>query len=384
MQKEIYNSLFDRSKLISAVETPWRIGSDANIDTSPKPLGDPRIARLSQLPENFTTVIGGLCSIFSGDLLSKDTNRQAAKVIRLDQIVEAVGTLPGKPSFIIIEDSFFENLTGINRTQFQQQGKTAALRIEKWLRLINPNFTELYFAFTSNVQLDKGLKDLVGYFATDIIKNPNFTKIAAAPVLLMYSGFWPKLLNSLGFIPSSDVVCIEPINHFVDDRKLPGNLTGAYWDFLDWLKDNPYGSQESINANIGIAGFQESITVDGTQRRSRMLPFTQVPNTLNYQNWTIENLIENLDQFPFPLKNNPIFISAVNWGIFDQDIYQNLVMLANSEFNYYCQRKDTPKLERNELWAEGLKSQAKQLNYDKLVLLANKTSRIIQQVMEDL
>jgi len=272
MQKEIFNTLFDRSKLERATSQPWRIGSDALIDTSSQPLGDPRISRVSQLPENPSTIIGGLCSIFSGDLIGQDTNPQTANIIRLDQIVEAVGTLPGKPSFIIIEDSYFENLTGIRQEKFQEQGKKAATGIEKWLRLINPDITDLFLAFTSNAQLDKELKDLVGYFSSDVIKNPNFSKIQAAPVLLMYTGFWPQLLNQLGFIPSPDVVCIEPINHFVDDRLLPDNLTTAYWDFLEWLKDNPYGVKPSANTNMGIAGFQEPIAVDGTQRRSRILP----------------------------------------------------------------------------------------------------------------
>jgi hypothetical protein len=380
MQKEIYNTLFDPSKIISAKETKWRIGSDAIIDSSAKPLGDPRIARVSQQPKTVSTVIGGLCSIFTGDL-GTNYEKYASNIIRLDQIVEAVGTLPGKPSFIIIEDSFFEKLTGINQNQFQKQGQDAVKRIEKWLNLINPDFTDLYFAFTSNAQLDKGLKDLVNYFANDEIRNPNFAKIAAAPVLLMYTGFWPKLLNSLGFIPSDKVVCIEPINHFVDDRKLPANLTIAYWAFLDWLKDNPYGVSRSANANIGIAGFQESIALDGTQRRSRILPYSLVPNTQNYQDW-FGNFYNSIYNFPFPLKNNPIFIAGVNWGIFDPRIYNLLKSLAWSEFLYYNEKDNTPKSQRSKEWSKELKDRYSRNNERQLELLYTGTKQIINKILE--
>ena len=381
MQKEIFNTLFDRSKLERATSQPWRIGSDALIDTSSQPLGDPRISRVSQLPENPSTIIGGLCSIFSGDLIGQDTNPQTANIIRLDQIVEAVGTLPGKPSFIIIEDSYFENLTGIRQEKFQEQGKKAATGIEKWLRLINPDITDLFLAFTSNAQLDKELKDLVGYFSSDVIKNPNFSKIQAAPVLLMYTGFWPQLLNQLGFIPSPDVVCIEPINHFVDDRLLPDILTKAYWDFLGWLKDNPYGVKPSANANMGVAGFQEPIAVDGTQRRSRILPFTQVPNTQNYETWATENIFNNLWQFPFPLKNNPIFISGVNWGLADQEINSWLQNLVKWEQYYYQNKQTTSKEKRTPEWSSNLKQYCSNQTFQTTLLVAQKTELIIKQIL---
>ena len=383
MQTEIYQSLFDQSKINRATAQPWRIGIDAQPIDGSFPINDPRISRASQLPENYSAIIGGLCSIFTGDL-GTDLEKSAVNLIRMDQIVEAVSTTRDKPAFIIIEDSFFEKLTGINQKIFQQQGKEATNRIETWLKLINPSLTNLYLAFTSNVALDKSLKDLVKYFSLDILRNPNFSKIEAAPVLLMYTGFWPQLLNQLGFIPSPDVVCIEPINHFVDNRLLPDNLTTAYWDFLNWLKDNPYGVKKSANANLGIAGFQESIAIDGTQRRSRLLNFSSVPNTQNWLTWTKDNLENYLMMFPFPLKNNPIFISGVNWGLSNPEINQSLRKLISLESSYYQEKKETPKTQRNREWAKKLKQEFRSETKNDITLICDQTGKIIQQILGNL
>ncbi|MBU1322948.1 hypothetical protein KKE48_02505 [Patescibacteria group bacterium] len=383
MQTEIYNSLFDQSKLDKASAQPWRIGADARpIDSSFK-IEDPRIIRASKLPEDFSITIGGLCSIFTGDL-GTNLEKKAVNLIRMDQIVEAVGTVKDKPAFIIIEDSFFEKLTGIEQKMFQQQGKEAVVRIEKFLKLTNPSLTNLYFSFTSDVALDKGLKDLVKYFSSDILKNPNFSKIQAAPVLLMYTGFWPQLLNQLGFIPSASVVCVEPVNHFVDDRLLPDSLTTAYWDFLNWLENNPYGVNKSVNSNFGIAGFQESIAIDGTQRRSRLLNFSSVPNTQNWLTWTKDNLENYLMMFPFPLKNNPIFISGVNWGLSNPEINQSLRKLISLESSYYQEKKETPKTQRNREWAKKLKQEFRSETKNDITLICDQTGKIIQQILGNL
>ena len=383
MQTEIYQSLFDQSKLIKSASQPWRIGADALPINESFPINDPRISRASQLPEKYSTVIGGLCSIFTGDL-GTDLEKTALNLIRMDQIVEAVGTAKDKPAFIIIEDSFFERLTGIDQKKFQLQGEEAAKRIEKWLKLINPSLPNLIFAFTSNVALDKGLKDLVNYFSSGILRNQNFSKIEAAPILLMYTGFWPQLLNQLGFIPSPDVVCIEPINHFVDDRLLPDNLTTAYWDFLNWLKDNPYGVKKSANANLGIAGFQESIAIDGTQKRSRMLPFSSVPNTQNWSNWIEDNLEDCLILFPFPLKNNLIFISGVNWGLFDPEINQSLQTLIALENSYYQIKKETPKDQKSPEWAGKLKQKFQEETENDITEICDQTGKIIKHILGEI
>lgn len=383
MQTEIYNSLFDQSKLDKASTQPWNIGADAKPIDGSFPINDPRITRASRLPKNYNTIIGGLCSIFTGDL-GDNFDPRTASLLRMDQIVEAVGTAKNKQAFIIIEDSFFEILTRIDRQKFQQQGQEATKRIERWLNLINPTSPNLNFAFTSNLALDKNLKDLVRYFSADVLKNPNFSKIDTAPVLLMYTGFWPQLLNQLGFIPSPNVVCIEPINHFVDDRLLPDNLTSAYWDFLNWLKDNPYSVNKSANSNIGIAGFQESIVTDGTQKRSRLFPFSSVPNTQNWRSWIENNLKNYLIQFSFPLKNNPIFISGVNWGLFNPEINQSLQKLVKLEASYYQTKKETPKTQKSREWAEKLRQKFQQEAETDTTLICNQTGKIINQILGDL
>ncbi|MFH0943180.1 MAG: hypothetical protein V1810_03335 [Candidatus Beckwithbacteria bacterium] len=383
MQTEIYNSLFDPSKRIRAESQKWNIGSDAKPIEKSFSISDPRISRASQFPKNYSSVIGGLCSIFTGDL-EKKLDKSAVSLIRMDQIVEAVGTANDKPAFIIIEDSFFEKLTGIDQLEFKQQGIEASKRIEKWLKIINPSLTNLYFSFTSDVSLDKGLKDLVNYFSTDVLKNPNFSKIGAAPVLMMYTGFWPQLLNQLGYISSSDIVCIEPIDHFVDDRLLPDNLSSAYSNFLNWLEKNPYGVEKSANANFGIAGFQESITIDGTQKRSRLSPYPDVPNTQNWKNWIENNLIDNLGSFPFPLKNSPIFISGVNYGMNNTEIYQSLQNLVNLESSYYQIKKDTPKEQKSSTWADKIKQKFITEAENDILTICDNTGNILEQILGEI
>lgn len=347
--QNIKKSLFDPSQIERSEDTRWRIGSDARplssfppdrkgkIEAmlSPSSLKLERISRLDSSPE---VVIGGLCSIFTGDLISGNL-KDAVSQARMDQIVESVGNVSGKPTFIVIEDSFFERLTGLPRIDIQRQAKTVATCINRWLKLSTGQPPDMCFAYTSDPAVEKGLADAVGYLATEVLKNPDFKRIQAAPILMMYTSFWPELLSSLGIIPSSNVVCVEPIIHFIDDRSFPDKkLNRAYFDFLQWLGDNPYGENGSRNQTFGVAGFLESYAGDQTKKRTRLLPFTDVPTTANYRRWT-EQLSANAERFPFPLRNSLVFAEAVNWGLWDPEIRECVGALIGFEEEYYSKKK---------------------------------------------
>ena len=339
----IRSSLFDASRNQSDAFAKWRIGSEAiAIDELPftniVQTASSKVERISQIPENPSAIIGGLCSIFTGDLNTKEFRSTASKLLRMDQIVEAVGNVRGTPTFVIFEDSFFEKLTNISRTQFQMQAKEAAGRITRWLRLSTGEQPDLRTAYTSDPRIESRLANAVSMMAYDILKKPQFAKIQAAPVLMMYTSYWSDILSSLGIIESKDVICIEPTIHFIDDRTLPDPLIGAYYEFLQWLKDNSYGERGSSNASYGIAGFLESYTGDMSKKRTRLLPYNEVPNTQNVQDW-IEMLDRNTKVFPFPLKNSTLFAEAVNWGLWNQSIQQALYMLIVLEKQYYEEKK---------------------------------------------
>lgn len=349
---------------------------------SPSSLKLERISRLDS-PE---VVIGGLCSIFTGDLIAGNL-KDAVSQVRMDQVVESVGNVSGKPTFIIIEDSFFERLTGLPRIDIQRQAKTAATCINRWLTLSIGQPPDMRFAYTSDSAVEKGLADAVGYLAADILKNPNFQRIQAAPILMMYTSFWPELLSSLGIIPSSNVICVEPIIHFIDDRSFPDQrLNRAYLDFLQWLGDNPYGENESRNQTFGIAGFLESYSGDQTKKRTRLLPFTDVPTTENYRRWT-EQLSINAERFPFPLRNSLVFAEAVNWGLWDPEIREFVGALIGFEEEYYAAKKSIGiemndrevNQERTQRLRTILGERAKPLN----LKLARKIENIVTTVLGD-
>lgn len=344
----IRQSVFDPLQNERIENTPWRIGADAiRVEALPpdqqrevKAIFDPaafKIERVSAQLSKPEAVIGGLCSIFTGDLDQSNENK-AVKQLRMDQIVEAVGNVRGKPIFIVIEDSFFSRLTGVPITEFQRQATVAVDRIVRWLELSTGETPDLRVALTSDPNVEKGLYDAVAYMANDVLKNPDFGRMQSAPILMMYTSLWTDLLASLSYIPSGNVVCVEPIEHFVDNRSFPEQrLRYAYEDFIRWLKDNPYGEPKSANATLGIAGFMESVDGNQTKKRTRLLPAWEVPSTVNVRAWTAV-LQEKAATFPFPLRNSPVFTEAVNWGLWNPAIREQVSSLICLEETYYQER----------------------------------------------
>ncbi len=340
----IRESYFDASRNRSDASSYWRIGSEArdirtlNGTQNYIQTASNKVERASALPENASTVIGGLCSIFTGDLTSERLRNEASKLVRMDQIVESVGNVRGKSTFVIFEDSFFESLTGISRTQFQIQAQEAATCISRWLRLSTGQSPDLRTAFTSDLSIETQLQETVQLMATDILGQKRFADIQAAPVLMMYTSYWSEILSAAGVIDSPNAICVEPTLHFIDDRKLPTPLTGAYESFLNWIRNNPYGVPDSANSSYGIAGFLESYSSDMQKKRTRLMPYTQVPNSENVMLWTAK-LKESQELFPFPLKNSAIFAEAVNWGLWNEDISEALLQLISMENQYYAEKK---------------------------------------------
>ncbi len=394
---KIKKALFDPSQIERSTRMRWRIGADAQpVSPLSSDLKDEimaalspssqKVERASQFASFPEVVIGGFCSIFTGDLTNRNVNAAVSQV-RMDQIVESVGSVRGKPVFTIIEDSFFERLTGLSRVDIQKQAENAKTRIIRWLELSTGQSPNLFTASTSEPAIEQGLTGAVAYLANDVLKNSDFQKIQAAPILLMYTSLWSELLSSLGVIPSSNVVCVEPTIHFIDDRSIPDQrLSRAYLEFLEWLRDNPYGADSSRNQSFAIAGFLESYSGDQTKKRTRLLTGSEVPTTANYRQWS-DQLSTDANRFPFPLRGSPLFAEAVNWGFWDPETLECIGSLINLEEEYYSTKKSFMKGEGNpavnQEWAQwmrrGFGEQTKPLTSK----LARKIENILTTVLGD-
>lgn len=378
---EILLKTIDQSKLEAIQDKYWLKCLEAQpLDSNDSSLDPftPRIERASTLPQEYSSTIGGLCSIFTGDLELPNPS-----ILRMDQLVEAVGLVDGKTPFIIIEDSFFSSLTGIDTQKFTDQGLEATERIKRWFQTFSPNSEEVNFAFTSNKELAEGMEDLVRTFSSEMIQNPNFAKIQAAPILLMYTGLWPKLLSNLGYLADENTICVEPVVHFVGNRTFPqAKLSYAYENFLEWLKVNPYAKTSSKNINMGIAGFWESRSPKSFQR-TRLQTSNQVPNTNNWQEWN-EKLSQEESAFPFPLRNNIIFTEAVNWGLVNQEVREQLSTIVNLENEYYQIKQNTPLDQRSPAWARKNRSFYQQQANTLIKDLSRQTQEILSNVLGDL
>ncbi|OGG29608.1 hypothetical protein A2971_01030 [Candidatus Gottesmanbacteria bacterium RIFCSPLOWO2_01_FULL_46_21] len=341
----IEESLFDPMQKRNREEAAWRIGADAaRLETLSSIERDAfltqfapssvKAERLTALPSDPKVILGGLCSIFTGDLETGEA-RKAVEQIRMDQLVESVGGVRDQTTFVIVEDSNFSRLTGLPVKALQEQATMAIKGIERWLAMTTGTTPNLRVGYTSDPILEKGINESVRYMANDVLRNPNFERLQSAPIVMMYTSIWTDLLASLCLIPSCPVVCVEPAVHFVDSRTFPdATLQNAYNDFIEWLKDNPYAKPGSANANLGIVGFLESVTGDQSKRRTRLLPWTDVPTTQNVTKWT-NTLQETTTRFPFPLRNSLIFAEAVNWGLWNPETRQQVSALIRLEEEYY-------------------------------------------------
>jgi hypothetical protein len=388
MNPESMNQLFDKSGNEARRAANWRIGQDATLTATT--LGsdfapiDSKVERKTLFPSGEISVLGGLCSIFTGDLAGDFRNQElATTLVRMDQIVESVGSTIKYDKAVVIEDSFFNRLTGIPLPQLQRQADKATERIARWLNVSSQNPQRLITIRTSDIGVEKALYESVKYFSNFVFNNPDFEKIRYAPVLMMYTSCWPNILNQLGYIKTKNNIVIEPVDHFIDDRSFPSwSLQKAYYNFLDWLKNNPYGKRGSSNESLGIAGFLETYEGQESKRRTRMLPFTEVPNTQNYDQW-IRKVQQAVAQFPFPLRNSLIFTEGVNFGYWNGEVIKSLSTLTVQETEYYSIRKSTPKWARSEAWAAQLKKQFEERSKPALKTVADIVSDTLLAVLGD-
>lgn len=360
-------ALFDDSKLRKMQQMDyWNLGPNATPVTD-NGLNAKMIRQTLVNNREPDYALGGLCSLFTGDLGPQATaQKEALQVVRMDQIAEAVGVTSDSQPVIVIEDSFFNSLTGIPLKDIQSQGEKAAGCIQRWLDVNSPTgqAKNLIVVKTSDPGVENGLNDAVADMAKTL-RDPNFASMQAAPILLMYTAYWSKILENLGYISNQNCAIVEPANHLVDDRQLPknsGRLAEAYRVFQSWLRGNPQGQRGSVNETLGVAGFVDSYAASPTgtpQKRTRLLTYKEVPTTANYSEWIDTTKKTASTEFPFPLKTSTVYAEAVNWAAFNPEATPLMESLIDQEKNYYAEKNNMPKEQRSQVTAERLRAQVR-------------------------
>lgn len=294
----------------------------------------------AQVGSKWDTVIGGTCLLFTGDMYQYKNNydttgiKDATKNIRLDQLTETVGMVKDAQTLYVCEDSLFAALVGVDTSLFTSQSKEIAIRMERLARLTG--VADITMVLTSDIE--NALQEQVQLLA-QLIGNPNFTQLNAAPVMLMYTQLWPELLTQLGYLDSPAVICIEPTLHFQKKQQFPMRKEQtAYLDFIEWLQTEKYGFRNSRNELFNIAGTTPCITSDQKKQRTRMLPYSAVVNTQNIEQW-MNDMRSEIQSFPFPLKQSLLFGEATNYFMWDEMVRLLVLDLIAFESEYRSERK---------------------------------------------
>jgi len=236
-----------------------------------------------------TTVLGGICSIFTGDEAElRGCRFQSAAEFekwlrswypRIDQVHDCVGIPPCGAAQIlyVCEDSLFarklarwtklpaEELAQILRQVHDDQGRPV---IANWLAA--GGFRgQVKVVYSSD--LEQKLEVALRGWERTLGWSFRSSERDRAKVQLMYTPFWLDVL-----LLDSPALIFEPISHH-----------GLDWDWDSrlrrWEEANPYG-RPGISEKLGVIGFMPFATSDGI---SRLLPREQVPNRGNWQDFRI-------------------------------------------------------------------------------------------------
>ncbi|RMG42904.1 MAG: hypothetical protein D6719_05115 [Candidatus Dadabacteria bacterium] len=236
------------------------------------------------------TVLGGICSVFNGDLPTLKEMRQRGVNIadferwmrswypRADQVLDTVGVPPKRVGKIVYvcEDDIWgervarllglraEDLSRILRNVHQEQGVPA---IQRWLEQSGYR-GKVDVVYTSDIRqtLETGLRAFERIIGVSIKKADR----AAAKVQLMYTPFW---LDVLGI--NEPAIIYEPVEHQGLEQ---------FPKMVAWEKENPLAEPGSISEGLGFLGFAPFLSASGS---TRSLPLELVPNRSNWQEYRV-------------------------------------------------------------------------------------------------
>ncbi|OGV92765.1 hypothetical protein A3B57_02005 [Microgenomates group bacterium RIFCSPLOWO2_01_FULL_47_10] len=341
LEIQIRNAIIDPSKQQSLDGQIWgkapqalKIMADAKL---PPELESSNVSveRYALSDQPFAVVIGGLCSIFTGDM--KDP-QSAIRQIRADQLTEAVGLIPEKPALVVIEDSLFAQMfPAIGVNDFQRQGALFETYFNNFAKLNRIPYVT--YVYTS--QIEEALLETAKELSMRI-NDKNFMSLSSAPVLVMYTNLWSKLLSDLTFLDCQNVLCFEPTPHFAPNKNLTTiDQRRAFENYLKYLNENPYG-KKGENSNFSIAGYTSNFTLDSSRNRLRLKPIQEVITNQNYSEKLLEirSQTNTTDYSPFPLVGNAVAGLAFNWLLFSQEAKDLVTRLICLQSEYYWERKN--------------------------------------------
>lgn len=215
------------------------------------------------LDPNKTTVIGGICSLFTGDSEAIRKNEVTFSSIaefdawirswypRKDQVWNTVGAPPKTVSriFYVVEDSLFAarvakwtglpvaELEYIFRAVHQELGAPAVrehLAAYGWYGELTPVYTS---------QIKKEHELALRIWERMMGNNFRAKDRDMAMVALMYTSLWPEVLGI-----ACPVVIYEPHDHMYFPEFAPHFMR-------EWFFQNQYGAK-GVNKDLGILGYQ--------------------------------------------------------------------------------------------------------------------------------
>ena len=241
---------------------------------------------------------------------TQDIARWAQELPRIDQITDAVGPTSSDQYLCVYEDSLFGRLVGsqlnLNPEELTRIFRDVSERsddiMKKWLSLSTERDIELVPVYTSDIEPE--LAEYVQKLSEEV-KDPTILRKEKSKINMMYTYLWPFLLREKEYLPDENVLCSEPVQHFLEVA-LPNNE--GYYGIDGFLRNNAWGYGK--NSQLQAAGFIPSVSVD-KQGFSRQERSTDVTNRSNGRQ-RLTRIYQQALAKPFPLNKNPIIREAVN------------------------------------------------------------------------
>ena len=309
-------------------------------------LGNLRYKTLAVAGSPADTCIGGLCIVYTGDLTKLtsgylpngqkiENEEQLGKWLenlpRLDQIVESIGPTAASNYMVVYEDSFFAKLLAdkLNMNQDVLQGMLKGVSerssgiIERWITAAAQP-SKVTSVYTSDIE--DAIRD---YMAILSMESGRTLDRDSNKVDLMYTYLWPRLLKELGYLESEEVLCSEPVQHFIE-------TFNQLYGIQEFLTRNPWGNGK--NNEFSVAGFLPSASMNGSgNSRLDTLDYSFTSRNRRFQ---IIKTVKDACSKPYPLSDNPLVKAAISYLYFSEKTRNNVEKLSILEKEYRKAKTD--------------------------------------------
>ncbi|MBI3980935.1 hypothetical protein HY345_02965 [Candidatus Microgenomates bacterium] len=302
------------------------------------------------LNELTTTIgLGGWCtfsegdtqSIYEGKFPDGRTISSAREIIdflyqsgnRWEQVVRSISPLgisqnEAVPTFIVIEDSLWAERisTRLGKPEWKdelQNGfkahaqETSEQLIINWLAQTSGTKRKIFFFYTSD--LGEYFTDALEEFKSALPYRESREILDNMPVILMYTGYWLKMLKRIGLFRNSGEIYRMPesANALIAEVDSHFRLRGKENDYLgSFFWQNPPGAKDKDNPNrkISMAGyFQPRIPNENKKLLpAYTVPYWQTVNAGNRAQWIVgmtRSVVSAEKIYPYA---NPVAMEAIS------------------------------------------------------------------------